>query len=80
MEQNNISLNSLKPGQSARIKTLECEGTIRRKLLDLGLVEDTVIEVIQKSPAGDPTAYFVRGAVIAIREEESSHIFVSEVK
>ncbi len=48
--------------------------------MDLVLFEDTVIEVIQKSPAGDPTAYFVRGAVIAIREEESSHIFVSEVK
>ena len=48
----------------------------RNRLLDLGLVPSTVVEAIRKSPAGDPVAYKIRGAVIALRSEESRHITV----
>ena len=44
--------------------------------MDLGLVSDTVVEALQKSPSGDPTAYHIRGAVIALRSEEASKIMV----
>lgn len=42
--------------------------------MDLGFTEGTVVSVIRKSPLGDPTAYGVRGAVIALRKEEAAHI------
>jgi len=45
-------------------------------MLDLGLVIDTVVEALRKSPSGDPTAYEIRGAVIALRSEEASQILV----
>jgi ferrous iron transport protein A len=45
-------------------------------MLDLGLISDTVVEALQKSPSGDPIAYNIRGAVIALRSEEASKILV----
>ena len=49
---------------------------MRRRLLDIGLVEGTNIECLQKSPAGDPVAYLIRGAVIALRAEDSAAVLV----
>ncbi|PKM45464.1 MAG: ferrous iron transport protein A [Firmicutes bacterium HGW-Firmicutes-8] len=71
-----IALNFLPIGQKARVKMLTSDGTIRRRMLDLGLISDTVVEALQKSPSGDPTAYHIRGAVIALRSEEASKIMV----
>jgi ferrous iron transport protein A len=45
-------------------------------MLDLGLISDTMVEALQKSPSGDPTAYYFRGAVIALRSEEASRVLV----
>lgn len=71
-----IPLSQLCPGTSGRVKELTAEGIARRRMLDLGLIKDTTIASLVKSPAGDPTAYEIRGAVIALRAEEASHILV----
>lgn len=76
MSNKSISLNNLPIGQKAVVTKLISEGSTRRRMLDLGLISDTVVEALQKSPSGDPTAYFIRGAVIALRSEEASQIFV----
>ena len=69
-----ISLREMEPGQRARIKEITATGSIRRRLLDIGLVEGTEIKCVGKSPAGDPAAFSIRGAVIAIRSEDSSDV------
>lgn len=71
-----IPLNILPPGRKARVTSLTSDGIQRRRMLDLGLISDTVVEALQKSPSGDPTAYQIRGAVIALRSEEASRIIV----
>ncbi|WP_027399687.1 FeoA family protein [Anaerovorax odorimutans] len=76
---NSILLSSLSHGKKCRVKNLNTEGLLRRRLLDLGLIDDTEIEVLQKSPSGDPVAYLVRGAVIALRSEVTSMIVVEKV-
>ncbi len=76
MQDNIIPLNSLPIGKKALVKLLTCDGIVRRRMLDLGLITDTEIEALQKSPSGDPTAYYIRGAVIALRSEEASKILV----
>jgi len=63
-------------GQKARVKELTSGGAVRRRMLDLGLIRDTVVEALLKSPAGDPVAYDIRGAVIALRSEEAQKILV----
>ena len=70
-------LTRLPEGRQAIVTGLLSHGTMRRRLMDIGLVEGTRVECLQKSPAGDPVAYFIRGAVIAIRSEDSSQIMVS---
>lgn len=74
-----IPLNQLAPGCRGAVKELQVQGMPRRRLLDLGLIADTCVEVLLKSPAGDPTAYRIRGAVIALRSEEASKILVESL-
>jgi len=76
---NNNSLASLKEGESARVFRLLSTGTMRRRLQDLGVVEGTRVQCTQKSPSGDPTAYAIRGAIIALRKEDAKNIVIDEV-
>jgi DtxR family transcriptional regulator, Mn-dependent transcriptional regulator len=72
-------LSGLKPGRPARILGLSsaCRGAERRRLLDLGFVPGTAIEVEMVSPGGDPTAYRLRGTVIALRRIQAGLIRIS---
>ena len=54
-----LCLNDIKPGNRARVKELTSTGSIRRRLLDIGLVENTEVECLGQSPLGDPCAYAV---------------------
>jgi ferrous iron transport protein A len=76
MDDKLIPLSSLPLGKKARVKALTANGISRRRMLDLGLISDTEVEALQKSPSGDPVAYEIRGAVIALRREEASRILV----
>ncbi len=49
---------------------------MRRRLLDIGMIPGTKIECVGRSPSGDPKAFLIRGAVIAIRSEDSAGIFI----
>lgn len=69
-------LSGLKEGENAHVQKLLSKGSMRRRLQDLGLVEGTQIFCTQKSPFGDPTAYAVRGAIIALRQEDAQQILV----
>ena len=80
MYNNTIPLSTIQLGQKCKVKELISEGLIRRRLLDLGLIHDTIIEPLQKSPSGDPVAYLIRGAVIALRSEVASMILVETLK
>lgn len=80
MNKNLIPLHELPIGCLGTVKAITAKGHLRRRILDLGLILDTTVESLKKSPAGDPIAYEIRGAVIALRLEESSKIFVISVK
>lgn len=73
----NVSLNEIHPGQYATVRELKSTGSMRRRLLDIGLVENTKVECIGQSPCGDPRAFLIRGAVIAIRSEDCKDILVN---
>ncbi|MTI47095.1 MAG: ferrous iron transport protein A [Firmicutes bacterium] len=73
-------LHELPIGSCGMVKKLTAEGGSRRRMLDLGLIDGTKVESLRKSPAGDPIAYKIRGAVIALRSEEASKIFVESIK
>jgi DtxR family Mn-dependent transcriptional regulator len=72
-------LSNLRPGEKARVLELSraCRGAERRRLMDLGFVPGTEVGVEMVSPSGDPTAYRVRGTVIALRREQAALVRVT---
>jgi DtxR family Mn-dependent transcriptional regulator len=74
-------LSTLRPGEAAAVVGLSpaCRGPERNRLLDLGIVPGSVVAIDMESPWGNPTAYLVRGASIALRREQSERILVKKV-
>lgn len=70
------SLNMIQEGNSVKIKEILSTSSIKRRLLDIGFIEGTSVTCLLKSPLGDPIAYQIRGAIIALRKEDSQHILV----
>lgn len=75
-----LALAQLSDGQSAYVTYLDNEPAMRRRLTDLGLIRGTRVTCLCKSPAGDPAAYMIRGAVIALRGRDAERIRVSPEK
>lgn len=69
-------LCDLSPGENGIISRLLSKGDIRRRLQDVGFIEGTHVACVGKSPLGDPTAYLVRGTIIALRREDGYGIFI----
>lgn len=72
------SLYDILPGQRATVISLTATGSMRRRLLDIGLINSTQVECLGRSPGGDPSAFLIRGAVIAIRSEDCKNILVDK--
>ena len=74
---NKCSLDKLPLNTNGYIIELKSENSLRRRMLDLGLIKDTLITPIFVSPFGDPRAYKVRGVTLAIRKDDAKLIQVS---
>lgn len=75
MTEASIPLSEAVNGSTLRISAIEVQGVLRRRLLDLGFVVGNVVEVLRRSPLGDPIAFRVSNTTIALRREESSLIY-----
>jgi len=73
-----VPLDSLEPGQSGVVTGISSlsRGVERRRLFDLGIIPGTTIDVEMVNPSGDPTAYRIRGSVIALRSNQARQIRV----
>lgn len=71
-----IPMNHLKTGETGIVVRMNITGAMRRRLQDIGLIEGTKIRCEKISPLGDPSAFRIRGALIALRDENSSQIEV----
>ena len=71
-----LSMDRLQEGQSARVICVDAEPHMRRRLLDIGLIPDAEVICEGRSPAGDPAAYLIGGAVIALRAKDVSGVLL----
>ena len=67
-------------GESGAIRTVNGEGVLRRRLLDMGLTPRTHILVRKRAPLGDPIELFLRGYELTLRADEAAKITVDEVE
>lgn len=72
-----IVLSDAPTGQKCVVKRLDGRGAMKERLMDLGLIEGTYVTPLFESIFKNPRAYYIRGAVIALRREDSDLISVS---
>lgn len=72
-----ISLAALAPGQSAMVSEINLPADDKARLLELGLVHDTPIELVRFAPLGDPVEIKVRGSHLSLRKHEAEQILVT---
>ncbi len=69
-----LNLSALREGESAYVTEVNAGPAMDRRLTDLGLVRGTRVTCVLRSPAGDPCAYLIRGALIALRRTDADGV------
>ena len=72
-------LSDLAPGGCGIIRRVLGESRFARRLMELGLVPGTRVELIRRAPMGDPIELLVRGTHFSIRDSEAARIYVDPV-
>ena len=67
-------LSRMRDGEKARVTGITGGGAMGRRLRDMGLVRGTRVTCVLRSPAGDPCAYLIRGALIALRRTDADGV------
>ena len=73
------SLFNLNVGQNCKILKIFVDDSLKRRLIDIGLTPESEVCCVGQSPLGDPKAFLIGGAVIALRREICEKIKVSAV-
>lgn len=74
-----MTLDKLKAGNNAIIKSIGGEGALRRRLLDMGLTPNTKVMVRKVAPLGDPIEINLRNYELTIRLDDAKEIEIKEV-
>ncbi len=73
-----ITLGDINLMETAKIISLQCEGPVRRRLLDMGLTPKTQVTVTNVAPLGDPIQISLRGYELSLRKDEAKNIIVNK--
>jgi Fe2+ transport system protein FeoA len=72
-------LSQIRTGQVVQVVRVAGHSSFRRRLMELGLVPGTRVELVRVAPLGDPVELLVRGASLSIRKAEAGEIEVAQV-
>ncbi len=67
-------LTDLRPGEKGRIIAISTSGSVRGRMMDMGLVAGSEVKVIRVAPAGDPVEVLLRGYSLALRKKEAVNV------
>ncbi len=70
------TLDTLALGETCVVVRLDSTGAERDRMMDLGILPGTRITAEMRAPLGEPTAYRIRGALVALRPEQARLIHV----
>ncbi len=70
-------LSSLNPGTSGKVSEIKLTGTGRGRLMEMGVLVGTSVELIRFAPLGDPVEIKVRGYHLTLRRHEADQILVT---
>jgi len=69
-------LSELEPGDRGTVKKVAGDADAARRLMEMGLMRGTGVEVVRRAPLGDPLEVKVRGFMLTLRRSEAEHIEV----
>jgi ferrous iron transport protein A len=70
------ALDELRPGESSVILSIDGDPQVARRLMELGLVPGTTVQVVRRAPLGDPVELRVRRTHLSIRRSEAELVYV----
>lgn len=71
-----MTLDKLAVGQTAKITEVGGEGSLRNRLIDMGLIPKTTVTLRKVAPMGDPIEIRIRGYELTLRKEDAASIKV----
>jgi DtxR family Mn-dependent transcriptional regulator len=77
-EEEVLSVYDLKPGQRGKVTKVNARGAIRQRLLDMGILPGTLIEIERLAPTGDPIWVKLDGFQVALRRKEAQAVLLGE--
>lgn len=76
-----ITLNTLHPGENGVVEKITADDPkLKLRLMELGLLKGTPIELVRYAPLGDPIEIKIRGFRLSIRKEEADSVLVKRVE
>lgn len=72
------TLDSLEVGERAVVTAIYGRDDMKRRLLDIGMTQGLELTCVLKSPFGDPRAYWIKGATIALRNEDAENVMIEK--
>jgi len=73
---NIYTLNDIKVGSNATVTKIGITGSLKRRLIDMGITPGVNIKIKKVAPLGDPIEINLRGYELSIRRSEALNIFV----
>ena len=70
------TLKEMKPGEIAVVKKVHGEGSLRRRILDMGIIRGSQLEMVKKAPLGDPIEVKIKGFDLSLRQTEAALVEV----
>jgi ferrous iron transport protein A len=70
------TLAQLAPGDRGKVVKVAGDADAARRLMEMGLMRGTTVEVVRQAPLGDPLEVKVRGFMLTLRRAEAEHIEV----
>ena len=70
------TLKDVKCGQTVKVKKIEGAGTVRRRIMDMGITKGSEIYVRKVAPLGDPIEINIRGYELTLRKYDAEMILV----
>ncbi len=78
-QKNHCTLDDLSTREKAKVIRIDAKGPFKKRLLEMGFVQGTIVEVIKYAPLKDPVEYLVKGYHVSLRHEEAQKIIVERI-
>jgi ferrous iron transport protein A len=70
------TLRTLQPGARGIVTDIRLDDELKKRMEEFGLIPDTVVECVGRSPLGDPASYRIRGVILALRARDAEQILL----